>query len=101
MVSGPFQRKWYAIYFRRFVVGIVDNKFNFKYSLYIYDIYDFDFRSLEGTWKEKMAKCFRNVACFVSGKIPEFQFNSKNFIIKGVKQDEYNLSSNKWIQKML
>lgn len=80
------------------VGGIVDNKFNFKYSLYIYDIYDiydFDFRSLEGTWKEKMAKCFRNVACFVSGKIPEFQFNSKNFIIKGVKQDEYNLSSNK------
>ena len=77
------------------VGGIVDNKFNFKYSLYIYDIYDFDFRSLEGTWKEKMAKCFRNVACFVSGKIPEFQFNSKNFIIKGVKQDEYNPSSNK------
>ena len=81
--------------YRYIVGGIVDNKFNFKYSLYIYDIYDFDFRSLEGTWKEKMAKCFRNVAWFVSGKIPEFQFNSKNFIIKGVKQDEYNPSSNK------
>ncbi|MFR8201303.1 RHS repeat domain-containing protein [Akkermansia sp.] len=78
--------------YRYIVGGIVDDNFKMKYSLYIHDIYDFNFLPLNknSTWREKLGKCFRNTACFLGGRIPEYIFNAKTFIVKGVKEAEYD-----------
>ena len=78
--------------YRYIVGGIVDDNFKMKYSLYIHDIYDFNFLPLNknSTWREKLGKCFRNTACFLGGIIPEYVFNAKTFIVKGVKEAEYD-----------
>ena len=71
------------------VGGNFDESCNFNYTVYIRDVYDFNFRpDYDGSYVT-----FDNFARLMGGVVPGFISRAKPFIVKGKKDDIYHPTS--------
>ena len=71
------------------VGGNFDESCNFNYTVYIRDVYDFNFRpDVDGSYVT-----FDNFARLMGGVVPGFISRAKPFIVKGKKDDIYHPTS--------